>query len=145
MARALGLALGATLAVAAGYGALWLIASWGLVVVGAFGGWLIGVAVARGLAGQHSSSTWPRGASTVAAALGMFAWLLGTYVAFTIVQLFEGSGALLDRLGPSHFMANLAAIADPPWMQLAILAAFGLGAAYGARAPRAGVGASEGG
>jgi hypothetical protein len=141
MARALGLGLATALAVALGYGVLWLIASWGLVVVGLFGGWLVGSSVARGL---RAAGSWPRGASTAAALLAGLAWFVGSYVAFVIVQLLEGSGSLLERIGPAHFATNLAAIADPPWMQLAIIAAFMAAAAFSARAPRANSAPAEG-
>jgi hypothetical protein len=146
MARALGLGLATALAVALGYGVLWLIASWGLVVVGLFGGWLIGSSVARGLRAHASRDrgSWPRGASTAAALLAGLAWFVGSYVAFVIVQLLEGSGSLLERIGPAHFATNLAAIADPPWMQLAIFAAFMAAAAFSARAPRANSAPAEG-
>ncbi|CAN5741921.1 hypothetical protein BH23CHL7_BH23CHL7_03860 [soil metagenome] len=141
MSRAVGLGLATALAVAVGYGVLWLIASWGLVVAGFFGGWLIGSSVARGL---RAGGSWPRGASTAAALLGILSWLVGSYVAFVIVQLLEGSGGLLGRIGPAHFATNLAAIADPPWMQLAIVGAFMAAAAFTARAPRANSAPAEG-
>jgi hypothetical protein len=136
MSRGFAYGLLAAVGVAVAYGLLWLLASWGLVVVAAFGGWLIGVAMARGLAVRHTAADWPRGASAVAALVAAAAWLGGTYLAFAIVQLMEGSRGIAERLAPAHFLANLAAIADPPWMQLAIIAAFCLAAAYGARAPR---------
>lgn len=140
-----------TLGVALLYGLLYGLVqlSWGLVAVGLFGGWLIGVAIRRGVATallrQYSDESapeggsvrrpWPRGTTTMGVLFGLLAWFVGNYVAFALIQLIEGAGPPLERLTPGNFAAFMSAISDPPLLQAAILAAFVVVAGYSARAP----------
>jgi hypothetical protein len=144
------------LLVALAYGLLWSVVGlgFGLVAIGAIGGWLIGYNVKRGVLAMHERERrqttlasdeslyqpWPRGTSTLAALLGLMAWIVGAFVAFVVVQLVEGTGPLLERLTPGNFGAYLTAVLEAGDMQLiqsAALAAFIFVGWVSARAPKA--------
>ena len=142
MLRAFAYGLLTSLGVAAVYGVAWavLALSWGLLAVALGGGWLIAAAIRRGVASQSAvwtvqdiesaaesaSPTSTRGMSTVGALFGAMAWIVGSFVAFAIVQLATGSGALLDRLTPDKFAAHMSSTLqlEPTWLQPAVLAVF---------------------
>lgn len=139
--RAFDYGLLTTLGVATVYGIAWavLALSWGLLAVALGGGWLIGAAIKRGVASKSAASTAQdlesaaesampastRGMSTLGALFGAMAWIVGSFVAFAIVQLVTGSGALLDRLTPDNFAAHMSSTLqlEPTWLQPAVLAA----------------------
>lgn len=144
----------AALGVALVHGIAWSVVelTFGLLVVGLAGGWLIGYAVRQGVATYQerrleqaqagegapdpTASRWlppPRGMSTMAAALGAMAWFVGSYVAFAIVQIAVGQGDLLGRLMPANFAPFMTSLLDPPTLQAAVLAAYVVVAAWSAR------------
>jgi hypothetical protein len=131
----------AMLGVAVVYGVAWSIValSLGLLAVAIGGGWVIGAAIRRGVASRAAGaqsvadeadvSPIPpstRGMSTLGALLGAGAWMLGSFVAFAIVQLTQGSGGLLERLTPDRFAEHMTATLqlEPTLLQPAVLAAF---------------------
>jgi hypothetical protein len=122
MRRALAYGLLAMLGAALVHGvAWWMGLTFGLLAVAIGGGWLIGYAVRTGAPG---SSTPPATASTAAALLGAVAFVLGSFVAFVIVQLTTGAGALADRLSVDKLGAFAGALFDPPLLQGAVLVAY---------------------
>lgn len=150
MLRGFDVGLLTALAVALVHGIAWSIAglTFGLLAVAVGGGWLIGYAIKQGVAGQraralaaaasdadraatavdpYASAPYqppPRGMSTMAALLALMTYIVGSFVAFAIVQLQVGEGALLDRLTPANFGAFMNALIDPPLLQSAVLAAY---------------------
>ncbi|HEY7598593.1 MAG TPA: hypothetical protein VH741_01610, partial [Candidatus Limnocylindrales bacterium] len=142
------------------YGLGWsiLALSWGLIAVGLGGGWLIGVAVREGVgrsarakvgwaagggsatgAGSATSDedarptyVSVRGMSTLGALLGAGAWIVGSYVAFAVVQLAEGGAGLLDPARFGEFMTAALQL-EPTWLQPAVLAGFVVAGWIGAR------------
>ena len=139
MLRRFGYALLVVLGVSLAHGVGWSMVglTFGMVAVAVGGGWLIGYALKRADAGSDQSR--PRRLPALAALLGLLAYILGSFVAFAIVQLSEGQGGLLDRLSPANFGAFMQSLFEPPLLQLAVLAAYVIVAWFSARpgSPRA--------
>lgn len=139
MLRAIGFGLLATLGMAVVYGVAWgvIALSWGLLAVGVGGGWLVGAAVREGVrrsAAEQPSDGRPSVglAPLLAAILGAGAWLIGSYIAYALVQVAEGGVGLLD---PGRFVSHVAAALqlEPTWLQPAVLLAFVVVAGFTAR------------
>jgi len=143
--------LAAMLGIAIVYGVAWSVVAltWGLIAIGVGGGWLVGVAVREGAtrgrraeAARNGADTIDeedrpvaaptRGLSTLGALLGAGAWVAGSYVAFAIIQLIEGSGSLFDPGKLAEFMTASLQV-EPTWLQPAVLAGFVVGGWIGAR------------
>jgi hypothetical protein len=60
----------------------------------------------------------------LAVALAAGTWVLGSVVAFVIVQLRTGQGDLLDRLSAANFSAFMGGLLEPPLLQLAVFGAY---------------------
>lgn len=147
MLRAYGYGLAAVGGVAIAHGICWSVIelTYGMLAVAVAGGWLIGHAVKQGLAagssgpaGEPAPAAEPASSAlpAIAALLGVLAWLLGSYVAFAIVQLRVGQGDLFDRLMPGNFGPFLGSLLDPPALQLLVLAAYVVVAGLTARPGR---------
>lgn len=122
MLRGLGSGLMAMIGVGVVHGvAWWLGITFGLIVVGIAGGWLIGRALRARAAGPEAE---PRRLQLVGALLGAGAYVVGSLVAFVIVQLSQGQGDLIGRLAPANLAAFMGSLFDLPLVQAATLAAY---------------------
>lgn len=150
MLRGFDLGILAVLGVALAHGVAWSIVglTFGMVAVGVAGGWVIGHALKMRSdtppelpppppADAPAEPAHPRRSPALAALLALMAYVVGSFVAFAIVQLAEGQGALLERLTPANFGAFMESLLDPPLLQLAVLASYVVVAWLTARPSRA--------
>jgi hypothetical protein len=118
--------LGAAVLVALAYGSLQdpLNLSWGLIVVGLVGGWVIGSAVAAGAFGGRfhlvvAQVRW------LAALIAVIAWLMASAVGYVGSQVFYQGAAtpLADRLSLGGFLDYLnSGVLSPSVLGLAAMA-----------------------
>jgi hypothetical protein len=126
MARAALFGLAAAEAVAVVYGVLAdpIGLSWGLIVVGLVGGWIIGAALARGAWSGVFHLIVPR-VRWLAALFAVLAWVEAAVVGYVASQLFYQGPAspLLDRLSIAGFVEYLnSSVFSPSILGLAAMA-----------------------
>lgn len=106
-ARGLAFGIAAAIPVALVYGVLAdpFGLSWGLIVVGLFGGWLIGTAVAQGAWSGRFHLVVPR-IRWLSTLIAVLTWVTASVVAYIASQLFYQGAAtpLGDRLSLSGFI-----------------------------------------
>jgi len=126
MSRAVLFGLGASIPVALVFGILAdpFGLSWGLVVVGLIGGFVIGAAVVQGAYNGRFHLVVPR-VRWLAALVAVIAWLAATLVAYVGSQLFyqAATSPLADRLSIGGFFDYLnGAVFSPSILGLAVMA-----------------------
>jgi hypothetical protein len=125
-ARGVAFGLAAAIPVALVYGVLAdpFGLSWGLIIVGLVGGWIIGAAVAQGAWGGRFHLIVPR-IRWLAALIGVITWIAATAVAYVASQLvYQGATTpLAERLSVGGFVEYLnSTVFSPSILGLAALA-----------------------
>jgi hypothetical protein len=124
--RALAFGIAAAIPVALVYGVLAdpFGLSWGLIIVGLVGGWIIGTAVAQGAFNGRFHLIVPR-VRWLSALIGVTAWIAATAVAYVASQMFYqgATTSLAERLSLSGFVEYLnSTVFSPSILGLAAIA-----------------------